>query len=102
MTISATEFFVTPGPIDPFDGAFLVTVLVDAAPGPNDPIRAWVGTQELELVTHSPLGNGFSGQVTNQPAATDTLSVEIGDQGRVDTALTATSNDELDDPGGNV
>lgn len=100
MTVSATAFFVETGAVEPFDGGFRVTVLTDVAFGPNEPIRAWVGAQELDMISPSPLGAGFTGRIDNQPAAGDTLAVQIGDQDRDDTTLTA--SDELDDGGGIV
>ena len=98
MTISATMFFVDPVAGGTFDGAFEITVMTDRQLRPNEPLAAWVGAQKVDAIRQGITGDSFSGIVPVAPAAGDTLSVQIGLQDRVDTGLTAAS----DDPGPNT
>ena len=98
MTISATKFFVDPVAGGAFDGNFEITVMTDFQLRPNESVFAWVGTQPVDMIRQGITGNSLKGFVPNQPDPGDTLSVQIGLQERVDTGLTATS----DDPGPNT
>ena len=57
--------------------------------GTNTRVRAWVGGQELIGVNIDQFGLSVEGFLAQRPAATDTLSVQIGGGEKVDTGLTA-------------
>jgi hypothetical protein len=57
--------------------------------GTNAHVRAWVGDQELTAVNIDQFGLSIEGFLAQDPAATDTFSVQIDGGEKVDTGLTA-------------
>lgn len=56
--------------------------------GTNADVRAWVGSQELVGISVDQFGLSFTGYVTAMPSDTDTLSVQIDSDEKIDTGLT--------------
>lgn len=56
---------------------------------PNSSVRAWVGEQELTGVRFDQFGLAIEGFLADDPAPTDTLSVQVYGGEKVDTGLTA-------------
>jgi hypothetical protein len=89
MTANFIQFTATTTPeaLSSF-GPVQVVAMSSQPFGTNADVRAWVGSQELIGISVDQFGLSFTGYVATIPSGTDTLSVQIDSDEKIDTGLT--------------
>jgi hypothetical protein len=89
MSVNFIQFFVETTPEALSSIAPVQIVAMSSEPiGTHADVRAWVGNQELIGISVDQFGLSFTGYLTDMPSDTDTLSVQIDSEEKIDTGLT--------------